>query len=152
MDNETGTPSTESDSAPTEQGKAAQVSGSTDPTVSGLSKRLNQEIAARQAAEAKLAETAAAAEEARQIRRENAVLKKTKQYADVSPALEKIFEKGVDPDIVDDDFVSALRMGAGAPPKENLDTPSHNTARNTSQTTPSDILKKMTAEEFWGES
>jgi len=151
VDNETGTSTTGTSGTSTDEGKGAEATGK-DPTVSGLSKRLNQEKARADAAEAKLAEQALAAEEVAKFKRENSALKKTRQYADVASALDALFAKGVDPDSVDDDFIAAIRSAAPLPPKEQseIETPTHSTTRSTTKPDADAAMKKLTPAEFWG--
>ena len=142
--------STVAPGSPTDKGKETGTAG-TDPVVSGLSKRLNQEKARADAAEAKLADQALIVEEATKTKRENSALKKSRQYADVAGTLETLFAKGFDPDVVDDDFVKALRGTAPVSKDEGaIETPTHSTTRTVTGTTPDEAMKRMTAEELWG--
>ena len=152
VDNEQGTQLTDPADAPTPVGNAQPQSGKADPTVSGLNAALNKALAEKRAAEAKVAELTPIAEEHRTTRRENAILRKKDQYRDVAPVLDTLFARDFDPDKIDDDFVAALRQGAGAPPREDFETPTLNTPRTTRTSTPEDQMKKITPEEFWGES
>lgn len=141
-------------SAPTDEGKGTEPLGK-DPVVSGLTSRLNKEIAARQKAEqdraeliAKLGQTEEGDKEVERLRRENTMYKTAAKYPDVAPTLLKAFEKNaLNPEFIDDEFVAAIRAAQQGTtvPKEETGVPAHNPVRQSGNETPADILKRMTS-------
>ncbi len=106
-----------------------------EKTVAGLSRRnqkFQEENTALKAQLAKFAADAAKADKGDQAKEseatkaENARLKIALKYTDVAPLLLRAMEKGLDPEQIDDDFVSAFR---GPTTEEFGEDVPHNTLR-----------------------
>lgn len=157
MPNEQDQQLTAGGAATTEKsGTADDAAGKADPTVAGLSARLTKEIEGRKADKQALAEALSKLgdeEDGRtklsRMERENIALRKSIQYPDVATTLQKAFDKGLDPSLVDDEFIEsfrALRTNGGTPaPKSESDneTPPHNPVRSTSPVSAMEQLKGM---------
>lgn len=140
-------------SAPTDEGKGTEQSGK-DPVVSGLTSRLNKEIALRQKAEQDRAELIAKlgqsdGTEVETLRKENSMYKVASKYPDISGTLLKAFEKGaLNPEFVDDDFAASIRAAQTGQPVAVLDesgVPPHNPVKQSGSESPEAILKRMTS-------
>ena len=133
---------------PTLEGKSGDGQGNSDQVIAGLNRSLNKQVEENKRLAAEVAKFAQEPEKdprGDKLERENKSLKTFLKYPDVAQILQKAVEKGVDPDLLDDDFVAALRAGTSKPNEETVGTPAHNPVRQTSPESPADVLKRVTS-------
>ena len=132
----------------TDEGKPSDGQGNSDQVIAGLNRSLNakvEEVKRLTAEVAKLAQEPDKEGKAEKLELKIKSLETVLKYPAEAKLLKQMLDRGVSPEVIDDEFVAALR--AGATPKateEDEGTPAHNPQRRTSGESPADQLKAMT--------
>ena len=128
----------------TQQGTAGTGAGITEEAYKGLQRESGQKLAAAAAElanlKAELEQAKAGSAEAATLKAELAKTQKLANYADIQAFLKKSFDRGLDPDKVDDEYVAEIRAGRKTA-EEVISNPGHNPARGS--TTAEDDADKL---------
>ena len=123
----------------TSTGTAAQSAGNTESeVVKGLNRKINEQNAELAEAKRGSAEAIALKAELAETRADLSKTKKLAAYNDIADFLTDSFDRGLDPEKVDDDFVNKLRTrtraestdsGPALNPARGVETPEHESER-----------------------